>query len=67
MPGDIRLQVLLLEKYARSTFDVVGNLAPDLAFKILKLLSVKELVGVESVRRFLVDCHWIGILSPLLW
>ena len=35
-----------------STFDVVGNLAPDLAFKILKLLSVKELVGVESVRWF---------------
>jgi pyrimidine and pyridine-specific 5'-nucleotidase len=55
MPGDIRLQILLLEKYAKSTFDVVGNLAPDLAFKILKLLSVKELVGVESVRWFLVD------------
>jgi pyrimidine and pyridine-specific 5'-nucleotidase len=50
MPGDIRLQVLLLEKYAKSTFDIVGSLAPDLAFKILKLLSVKELVGIESVR-----------------
>lgn len=56
MPGDIRLQVLLLEKYAKSTFDVVGSLAPDLAFRILKLLSVKELVGVESV----------GYISPLI-
>jgi len=50
MPGDIRLQVLLLEKYLKSTFDVVGSLASDLAFKILKLLTVNELVGVESVR-----------------
>jgi hypothetical protein len=50
MPGDIRLQVLLLEKYLKSTFDVIGSLAPDLAFKILKLLTVNELVGVESVR-----------------
>ncbi|KAF8192949.1 hypothetical protein BJ912DRAFT_961474 [Pholiota molesta] len=26
LPGDIRLQILLLEKYAKSTFDVLGNL-----------------------------------------
>lgn len=55
MPGDIRLQILLLEKYARSTFDVVGNLALDLAFRVLKWLSVRELVGVESVR-FVLSC-----------
>ena len=49
MHGDIRLQILLLEKYAKSTFDIVGHLAPDLVFKIFKHLSVTELLGVESV------------------
>lgn len=44
------MQILLLEKYARSTFDIVGRLAPDLAFRVLKQLSVKELVGVRGVR-----------------
>ncbi|KAG6860348.1 hypothetical protein C0995_012417 [Termitomyces sp. Mi166 len=48
LPGDIRLQILLLEKYAKSTFDIVGNLAPDLAFRVLKHLTIKELVGVRS-------------------
>ena len=49
MPGDIRLQILLLEKYAKSTFDIVGNLAPSLTFKVFKHLSVLELLGVELV------------------
>lgn len=49
MPGDIRLQILLLEKYAKSTFDIVGHLAPDLVFKIFKYLTVPELMGVETV------------------
>jgi pyrimidine and pyridine-specific 5'-nucleotidase len=61
MPGDIRLQILLLERYAKSTFDVVGNLAPDLAFKVLKCLSVRELVGVESVRLFVILPLMLGI------
>jgi pyrimidine and pyridine-specific 5'-nucleotidase len=61
MPGDIRLQILLLEKYAKSTFDVVGNLASDLAFRVLKCLSVRELVGVESVRVFLILPLMLGI------
>ncbi|KIP09358.1 hypothetical protein PHLGIDRAFT_86815 [Phlebiopsis gigantea 11061_1 CR5-6] len=51
MPGDIRLQILLLEKYAKSTFDIVGHLAPDLVFKIFKYLSVEQLLGVESVSK----------------
>ena len=50
LPGDIRLQILLLEKYAKATFDIIGNLAPDLAFKILKHLSVPELLALEPVR-----------------
>ena len=52
LPGDIPLQILLLEKYQRSTFDVVGRLAPDLAFRVLKELSVRELVGVRGVGVF---------------
>lgn len=51
MPGDIRLQILLLEKYAASTFDIVGNLSQDLAFKVLKWLSVRELLYVEAVSK----------------
>ncbi|KAI9451784.1 hypothetical protein F5148DRAFT_986390 [Russula earlei] len=63
LPGDIRLQILLLEKYAKASFDIVGNLAPDVAFKILKHLSVSELVGVEPVsKRWQETVH-----SPALW
>jgi hypothetical protein len=50
LPGDIRLQILLLEKYAKAAFDIMGNLAPDLALKIFKYLSVPELLALESVR-----------------
>ena len=63
MPGDIRLQILLLEKYAKSTFDIIGNLAPDLVFKVFKWLSVKELLGVETVRVF--DCAKVNTLTRL--
>ena len=49
LPGDVRLQILLLEKYAKSSFDVVGSLAPDLVFKVLRDLKVQELVGCAAV------------------
>ena len=63
MPGDIRLQILLLEKYAKSTFDIVGNLAPDLALKVFKYLTVKELLGVETVSK-----KWQEVVHlPVLW
>ena len=63
MPGDIRLQILLLEKYAKSTFDIVGNLAPDLALKVFKFLTVKELLGVETVSK-----KWQEVVHlPVLW
>jgi hypothetical protein len=39
---DIRLQFLLLEKYLRSAIDIVGKLAPDLAFRVLKELTFQE-------------------------
>ena len=50
MPGDIRLQIILLEKYLKFTFDIVGNLTHDVAFMILKHLPVQELVGARLVR-----------------
>ena len=50
LPGDIRLQILLLEKYMKSTYDILGKLAPDLAVRILKHLTVKELLAIEPVR-----------------
>lgn len=52
LPGDIRLQILLLEKYMKSTYDILGSLAPNLAIRILRFLSVKELLAIEPVR-----CH----------
>jgi hypothetical protein len=57
LPGDIPLQILLLQKYAKSTYDIVGNLAPDLACRILRNLTVKELLGVESVRCRILPAH----------
>ncbi|KAF8347588.1 hypothetical protein F5887DRAFT_956525 [Amanita rubescens] len=63
LPGDIPLQILLLQKYAKSTYDVVGNLAPDLACRILKHLTVKELLGVETVSK-----KWQKMVHhPALW
>jgi pyrimidine and pyridine-specific 5'-nucleotidase len=55
MPGDIRLQILLLEKYLKSTFDIVGGLSHDLTFKILKWLSVKDLLAIEPVRLLIAE------------
>ncbi|TBU58293.1 hypothetical protein BD310DRAFT_819714 [Dichomitus squalens] len=63
MPGDIRLQILLLEKYAKSTFDIVGNLAPDLALKVFRYLTVRELLAVEPVSK-----KWQEVVHlPALW
>lgn len=62
-PGDIRLQILLLEKYAKATFDIIGNLAPELAFKVLKHLRVPELLALEPVSK-----KWQEIVHlPALW
>ena len=52
LPGDIHLQILLLQKYAKATFDIIGNLAPHLALKIFKFLGVGEVLNIESVSSF---------------
>ncbi|KAI5118372.1 hypothetical protein M0805_008700 [Coniferiporia weirii] len=63
MPGDIRTQIGLLERYLKSTFDIVGNLTPELSFKILKYLPVRELLSVEVVSK-----QWQSMVhNPALW
>ena len=42
--------IRMLEKYAASTFDIVGNLPEDVAIRILNNLNVIELLDVETVR-----------------
>ncbi|KAH6904178.1 hypothetical protein BKA70DRAFT_1109536 [Coprinopsis sp. MPI-PUGE-AT-0042] len=63
LPGDIKLQIALLEKYAKSTYDILGHLAPNLAFQILKYLTVPELLAVEPVSQ-----KWQAMVHhPALW
>ncbi|KAH8110235.1 hypothetical protein DFH11DRAFT_1690946 [Phellopilus nigrolimitatus] len=63
LPGDIRTQIGLLETYLKSTFDIVGNLTPELSLSILKHLSIRELVGVETVSK-----KWQSrVHSPAVW
>lgn len=63
LPGDVRLQIGLLEKYLKSTYDILGHLAPNLAFQILKYLTVPELLAVEPVSRKWQDM----VHHPALW
>jgi hypothetical protein len=53
LPGDIPLQILLLQKYLKSSFDIIGFLAPEIALQILSKLSVQEVVGAGLVSVFL--------------
>ncbi|KAK0199028.1 hypothetical protein F5146DRAFT_1021851 [Armillaria mellea] len=50
-PGDIPLQILLLQRYLRSTYDVLGNLSPELSLRILKEFSVSQLLGLATVSK----------------
>ena len=63
LPGDIRLQITLLEKYLASTFDIVSHLSAPLSYQILKHLPVRELVRVRGVSRAWCD----AVRNPLLW
>lgn len=46
----VTAMIRMLEKYAASTFDIVGNLPEDVAIRILRNLNVVELLDVETVR-----------------
>ncbi|KAL4079917.1 hypothetical protein V8B97DRAFT_2020668 [Scleroderma yunnanense] len=63
LPGDIPLQILLLQKYLKSSFDIVGSLSPDLALRVFRELSIKEVVKAG-----LVSKKWFGLSRhPALW
>ncbi|OAX42753.1 hypothetical protein K503DRAFT_682620 [Rhizopogon vinicolor AM-OR11-026] len=63
LPGDIPLQILLLQKYLKSSFDIIGSLSPKLALRILREVSVKEVViaGLVSKKWYAATRH------PALW
>ncbi|KAL0575434.1 hypothetical protein V5O48_006550 [Marasmius crinis-equi] len=62
-PGDIPLQILLLQKYLKSTYDILGNLAPNLALRILKEFTVAEVVQLARVNKV-----WYEVVHhPSLW
>ncbi|PBL00402.1 hypothetical protein ARMGADRAFT_1050611 [Armillaria gallica] len=50
-PGDIPLQILLLQRYLKSTYDVLGNLSPELSLRILKEFTVSQLLGLATVSK----------------
>lgn len=63
IPGDISQQIRLLEKYRKSTFDVLTNLPTDIALTILRFLSVQQLLGIETVCK-----KWQELVhNPVLW
>ncbi|KAH7345326.1 hypothetical protein B0J17DRAFT_639418 [Rhizoctonia solani] len=55
--------IRMLEKYAASTFDIVGNLPEDVAIKILGHFSVVELLDVETVSK---KWHML-VRHPAIW
>ncbi|KZV83567.1 hypothetical protein EXIGLDRAFT_777445 [Exidia glandulosa HHB12029] len=64
LPGDIPQQILLLQKYARSTFDVLATLPVPLALRVLSLLSPQQLL---SGPRLASSKHKTLTHHPALW
>jgi pyrimidine and pyridine-specific 5'-nucleotidase len=64
LPGDISRQILMLEKYAKSVFDLVGTLPPELGVRCLLHLPVHDLL----LNAELVSHKWQKLVhSPALW
>ncbi|CUA77611.1 F-box/WD repeat-containing protein pof1 [Rhizoctonia solani] len=63
LPGDISAMIRMLEKYAASTFDIVGNLPEDVAIKIFAHFNVMELLEVETVSK---KWHML-VRHPAIW
>ncbi|KIK63282.1 hypothetical protein GYMLUDRAFT_72018 [Collybiopsis luxurians FD-317 M1] len=53
-PGAVSKQILLLQKYLKSTYDILGNLSPPLALRILLEFPVQDVV----LRLSLVSKRW---------
>ncbi|KAG8684149.1 hypothetical protein FRC08_013854, partial [Ceratobasidium sp. 394] len=63
LPGDISAMIRMLEKYAASTFDIIGNLPEDVAIRVLRNLNVLELLDVETVCK-----KWhLLVRHPAIW
>jgi len=63
LPGDISNQIRLLEQYAKSTFDILGHLPPQVAVQVIEYLTVPELLGIETVSR-----KWSAMVrQPAIW
>ncbi|KAJ6551173.1 hypothetical protein B0H19DRAFT_1156769 [Mycena capillaripes] len=64
LPGDIPLQILTLQKYAKLSHDIVGALAPPLALRVLLLIPIPHLL----LRCALVNRRWSALTRlPDLW
>lgn len=55
--------IRMLEKYAASTFDIVGNLPEDVAIRIFRNFNVMELLDIETV--CLMCCVLVRIYSSV--
>jgi pyrimidine and pyridine-specific 5'-nucleotidase len=49
LPSDISEQIRVLDKYARSAFDIVGLLPKEISINILKCLTVYETLKLSTV------------------
>ncbi|KAJ7182867.1 hypothetical protein C8R43DRAFT_868825 [Mycena crocata] len=64
LPGDIPLQILTLQKYAKLSHDIVGGLAPPIALRVLLLIPIPHLL----LRCALVSRRWAALTRlPDLW
>ncbi|CAK5279855.1 unnamed protein product [Mycena citricolor] len=64
LPGDIPLQILMLQKYQTKARDIVGALAPPLALRVLLHVPVPHLLRVCAV----VNRRWANLTRlPALW
>ncbi|GJJ12808.1 hypothetical protein Clacol_007053 [Clathrus columnatus] len=64
IPGDISAQILLLQKYQKSAFDILGTLPLHLALKCLSNLDIQSLLSGPA----LVSKKWNELThDPTLW
>ncbi|KAJ6598211.1 hypothetical protein DFH09DRAFT_903578 [Mycena vulgaris] len=64
LPGDIPLQILTLQKYAKLSHDIVGALAPPIALRVFLLIPIPHLL----LRCALVSRRWSALTRlPDLW
>lgn len=64
IPGDISAQILLLQKYQKSSFDILGTLPPHLATKCLIYLPLQTLLFSAA----LVSQKWNALThDQALW